>query len=160
MGSSCQLPEQRQAKLNAFYEEYKANPLALIQWFADQALADRSDVLDQVKLLLKHEAYHPKNPNDVRSLVGAFASNTIPFSITKRVPVIASQWPIRSLRLIKFNPMLAASLTKGLATPHRYNKGRQEHIKEQLERLRDQVKSNNVKEIVSKSLAILATKAK
>ncbi len=146
----------RTEKLNSFYQKNKDNRLAIDQWFADQAFADRPDVLDNVKTLLKHEAYDAKNPNCVRSLVGGFASNTKHFH-----NIDGSGYKFLANQIIeidKFNPMLAAGLSKRLSTPHRFDNKRQELIKEQLERIRDNVNSNNVKEIVSKSLDLLSAK--
>jgi aminopeptidase N len=144
------------AKLDAFYQEHQDNPLAINQWFTDQASADRPDVLVQVKALLKHPAYDRKNPNSVRSLVGAFASNTVHFHNKNGsgYRFLADQ----IIEIDKFNPMLAAGLAKRLAAPHKFDKTRQDLIKGQLERIRDKVKSNNVKEIVVKTLDLLATK--
>jgi aminopeptidase N len=146
----------RQDKLDAFYQAHQSNPLALNQWFQDQALADRADVLDQVKSLLTHEAYEPKNPNSVRGLVGGFSANTIHFHNKNGsgYRFLAEQ----VIEIDKFNPSLAAGLAKRLATPHKFDKARQELIKTQLERIREGATSNNVKEIVSKSLNLLSEK--
>ncbi len=146
----------RQAKLDAFYQEHQGNPLAINQWFADQAMADRDDVLETVKALQQHPAYDPKNPNSVRSLVGAFTGNTIHFHKKdgSGYQFLADQ----IIEIDKFNPMLAAGLSKRLATPHKFDKARQDLIKTQLERILSNATSNNVKEIVGKSLELLAEK--
>lgn len=146
----------RRAKLDEFYQEHKSNPLAINQWLTDQAMADWPDVLDQVKALLKHEAYAPKNPNSVRSLVGAFASNAVHFHKKdgSGYKFLADQ----ILEIDKFNPMLAAGIAKRLATPHRFDKARQALIKAELERILENAKSKNVREIASKSLELLAAK--
>ncbi len=148
----------RQEKLDAFYQEHKDNPLAMNQWFADQALADRADVLDEVKTLMNHPAYDAKNPNSVRNLIGGFTANTIRFHSKdgSGYRFLADE----VIRIDKFNPMLASGLAKRLASPHRYDRKRQDLIKAELERIRDNVKSNNVREIVSKSLDLLAEKQK
>lgn len=143
-------------RLEAFYQEHQENPLAINQWFQDQALADHTDILTTVQSLLKHKAYDAKNPNSVRSLVGAFASNTIHFHNKdgSGYKFLAEQ----IIEIDKFNPSLAAGLTKRLSTPHRFDKTRQELIKAQLNYLHDHIASNNVKEIVRKSLALLSDK--
>ncbi len=148
----------REARLSAFYEAHHANPLAINQWFSDQALADRPTVLEDVKGLLTHKAYEEKNPNCVRSLVGAFASNLLHFHNRdgSGYAFLADQ----IIAIDTFNPSLAAGLSKRLATPHKFDRGRQDQMKQQLERIHAHVNSPNVKEIVEKSLELLAQKQK
>lgn len=150
--------DTRQAKLDAFYQAHKSNPLAVNQWFSDQVLADRPDVLDQVKALLKHEAYDASNPNCVRAIVGAFTSNTPHFHKKdgSGYQFLADQ----IIEIDKFNANLASKLAKTLSTPHKYDTVRQGLIKAQLERILANATSPNTKEIVSKSLAVLAAKQK
>ena len=146
----------RQAKLNAFYEEHKDNALAIQQWFSDQALADHSDVLMQVETLQTHPAYEAKNPNFVRSLIGGFAANTVHFH--HRDGAGYHFLTDRIIEIDKFNPQLAAGLAKRMSTPHKYNHQRQALIQSQLKRLLENINSPNVREIVSKSLDLLAVK--
>jgi aminopeptidase N len=143
-------------KLNKFYEKHKGNPLATNKWLSSQALADRPNVLDNVKTLSKHEAYDAKNPNCVRSLVGGFVGNTLHFN--KKDGSGYKFLADEVIRIDKFNPMLAAKLCTNLSSPHRLDEKRQNLIKEQLERIRDNVKSNNVKEIVTKTLSLIEEK--
>ncbi len=56
-----------------FEEKWRDEPLVLDKWFSIQALASRTDTLDRVTALLAHPRYNARNPNRVRSLVGAFA---------------------------------------------------------------------------------------
>lgn len=149
-------PVDREKRIQQFYETHQQNPLAIQQWFTDQVLADREDVLEQVKTLLKHPAYEPTNPNFVRSVVGAFSSNLVHFHAKtgEGYQFITEQL----LKIDEFNPSLAAGLTKRLATPHRFDTTRQTLIKSQLEKIHTQAHSNNVKEIAGKSLKLLAEK--
>ncbi len=143
----------RTKKLQDFYQAYMNNPLVINQWFADQAMADRSDILEDVKALVKHKAYDAKNPNSIRSLIGGFASNNIHFHNKN-----GSGYAFLADHIIKidsFNPMVAAGLTKRLATLHKFDKHRQLLIKAQLQRILDNSTSVNVKEIASKSLILL-----
>jgi aminopeptidase N len=144
------------AKMDAFYQEHQNDTSVLDQWFMLQAMADRPDVLDQVKTLLKHPAYDAANPNRVNGLVAAFAQNPVYFHTKdgSGYQFLADQ----TIETDKFNPMLAAKLAKRLSTPHRFDRERQDLMKAQLERILANVQSNNVKEIVSKSLAHLAAK--
>ena len=63
-----------EAALHRFYERWQRDPLVLDKWFAVQALAKRPDTLTRVEALLGHEAFSIRNPNKVRSLIGAFAA--------------------------------------------------------------------------------------
>lgn len=145
-----------QPRLEAFYQEHKENPLALNQWFMDQALADRPEVLQWVETLLKHPDYNPKNPNAVRALVSGFAANSVHFHNPNGAGYrfLADQ----VIGTDKFNPSLAAGLAKRLSTPHRFNRHRQALIKEQLERIQANASSQHVQEIVGKTLAMLAAR--
>jgi len=44
----------------------------LDKWFALQAMSARADALERVRTLLAHPRFNARNPNRVRSLVGAF----------------------------------------------------------------------------------------
>jgi len=146
-------PDICQAKLEAFYQEHQGNPLAMNLWLTDQALADRPEVLSTVKSLLTHPCYHAKNPNAVRSLIGGFASNLVYFHKKD-----GSGYQFLSEQIIstdKFNPSLAAGMTKRLATPHRFDSSRQALIKAQLKNIQANTQSAPVQEIVSKTLAVL-----
>jgi aminopeptidase N len=146
----------RQQKLAQFYRIHQGNALAINQWFQDQAVADQPEVLHHVQALLSHPAYDSKNPNCVRSLVGAFAANTVHFHDRQGAGYQFLTEQI--IEIDKFNPSLAAGLTKQLATPHRYDAGRQQLMKAQLETIRAKATSNNVREIVEKSLELLSAK--
>ncbi|MGL1465646.1 aminopeptidase N C-terminal domain-containing protein, partial [Vibrio parahaemolyticus] len=62
------------AALAAFYERFERYPLVVDKWFALQAASPASDTLDRVKALMRHPAFSMRNPNKVRSLIGAFAN--------------------------------------------------------------------------------------
>ncbi|MEQ9198652.1 MAG: DUF3458 domain-containing protein, partial [Rhodospirillales bacterium] len=63
--------------LEDFHDRFKSYTEVLDKWFALQAGANRPDVLDQVKSLLKHPDFSMRNPNKVRSLVGSFAMRNL-----------------------------------------------------------------------------------
>ncbi len=156
----------RQEKLNQVYQAHKENAQIIDQWFTDQAIADRDDVLTQVKALTSHEAYmepDPKeaskmrkttNPNRVRSLVGGFTVNKIYFHKKdgSGYQFVADQ----IIAIDKFNPMLAAGLAKSFSSAHKFDSARQTLMIQQLERIQKHVESGNVKEIVGKTLESLS----
>ncbi len=66
--------------LAGFYDRWSADPLVLDKWFSIQATSARPETLLRVAALLVHPAYDSRNPNRVRSLVGAFcAGNPVRF---------------------------------------------------------------------------------
>ncbi len=64
---------EREQLLARFEARWREEPLVLDKWFALQAVANRADTLDRVMNLLEHPRFNARNPNRVRSLIGAFA---------------------------------------------------------------------------------------
>jgi len=56
-----------------FEAKWRDEPLVLDKWFTLEALSSRADTLARVQALLAHPRFNARNPNRVRSLVGAFA---------------------------------------------------------------------------------------
>jgi aminopeptidase N len=65
--------DERDALFSRFEARWRDEPLVLDKWFALEALAERPDTLARVQALLAHPRFNARNPNRVRSLVGAFA---------------------------------------------------------------------------------------
>ena len=65
---------EKAAALAKFAEHFKDNPLVMDQWFSVQAGSPLPGGLERVKALMQHPAFTLKNPNKVRSLIGAFAN--------------------------------------------------------------------------------------
>jgi aminopeptidase N len=63
---------ERRALFERFEARWRDEPLVLDKWFALEATSERRDTLDRVRRLLAHPRFNAKNPNRVRSLVGAF----------------------------------------------------------------------------------------
>ena len=144
----------RNAKMEELYQACRDNQLAVNQWFADQAGANRPDVLNSVKSLMKHEAYNHENADCIRMLIGSFAANSAAFHKKdgSGYEFVASQ----IIDVDKFNPEAAARLTKSFATANKYDPERIELIHAQLDRILAEATSSNVKEIASNSLKMLA----
>jgi len=64
----------REAALTHFYDRYVHEPLVIDKWFSVQAMADRDNVLADVRRLLLHPAFDLTNPNRARALIDAFAA--------------------------------------------------------------------------------------
>ncbi|MEA3220149.1 aminopeptidase N [Immundisolibacter sp.] len=144
-------PEREQA-LAAFYQRWQGEAIVLDRWFSVQAGSRRLQALDDVKALLNHPAYAPRNPNRVRALVGAFVhGNPARFHAAdgSGYAFLADQ----VLAIDAFNPMLAARLVQAFARWRRFEPGRQALMRAQLERLAAAQLSKDVYEVVSKALA-------
>ncbi len=144
-------PEREQA-LAAFYQRWQGEAIVLDRWFSVQAGSRRLQALDDVKALLAHPAYAPRNPNRVRALVGVFVhGNPARFHAADGTgyAFLADQ----VLAIDGFNPMLAARLVQALARWRRFESGRQALMRGQLQRLAAAQLSKDLYEVVSKALA-------
>lgn len=138
--------------LNDFYEKHKANTLVVCKWFAIQARAPLSNTLQRVKALLKHPAFDWKNPNKIRSLIGAFCTeNQVQFHQISGEGYLFLSEQIQYLD--KLNSQIAARLLRPLTRWQQFDKTRRELMQEQLEYIvRKPGVSPDVYEIASKSL--------
>jgi aminopeptidase N len=64
----------REEALASFHQRWRRDPLVLDKWFILQATSSRADTLAAVQALALHPDFDLRNPNRVRSLVGAFAA--------------------------------------------------------------------------------------
>jgi aminopeptidase N len=144
---------EREETLQLFYEKWKSDPLVIDKWFSIQASSRLPGTLDRVKSLMRHPAFNIKNPNKVRSLIGAFShGNMAAFNNAAGTgyEFLADQ----VLVLDGFNRQVAARMAGALSRWKRYDKSRQNLMKAQLERIKESKGlSNDVYEIVTKSLA-------
>jgi aminopeptidase N len=143
---------QREAVLAAFYQSYQDDPLVVDKWFTVQAASCRTDTLEQVQRLLRHPAFTLKNPNRVRSLVGAFAHGN-PARFHDPAGGGYRFLADRVLELDPLNPQVAARLVAALSRWRRFDENRQQLMCAELERIQAQPGlSRDVGEIVNKSL--------
>jgi aminopeptidase N len=142
----------REEALAEFYDRWKDDPLVVDKWFALQATSSLPGTLATVESLLGHPAFSLKTPNRVRALIGAFCGgNPLRFHagdgtgyrfLTDRV-----------LELDPLNPQVAARLVGAFGQWRRYDKGRQDLMREALERIAGtNGLSRDAYEIASKSL--------
>ena len=143
---------QREQALNDFEEKWQHDTLVMDKWFVIQATSTLPDTLDQVKALMDHKLFSIKNPNKVRSLLGAFASgNLVNFHNAD-----GSGYQFHAdqvLELDKLNPQIASRMVRSLMNWRHYETKRSALMREQLERIKAQEGlSGDVFEIVSKAL--------
>jgi len=144
---------QRAAALEAFYQRYRDNPLVIDKWFTVQATSCRADTLVQVQALMGHPDFTMKNPNRVRSLIGAFAHGN-PARFHDPSGAGYRFLADRVIELDPLNPQVAARMVAALSRWRRYDERRQKLMCAQLERVQGQPGlSRDVGEIVAKSLA-------
>ncbi len=144
---------RRQEALEVFYRRYESDPLVIDKWFTIQATSRLPDTLERVQELLRHSAFNMKNPNRVRSLIGAFAQGN-PARFHRRDGAGYTFLTDRVLELDRMNPQVAARLVTPLTRWRRYDEIRRHRMKKELERIAAVAGlSRDVNEIVSKSLA-------
>ena len=144
--------ESRDKAFDAFYAQWKSNALVLDKWFAVQARAGAPDTLPRVQALTRHADFDLRNPNRVRSLIGAFTGNPAKFhAISGEGYKLLADTVIA---LDEKNPQIAARLVTAMGSWRRYDATRQGLMKAELERiLGREALSRNTYEMASKSLA-------
>ncbi|WP_372372663.1 aminopeptidase N [Vreelandella venusta] len=137
--------------LKAFGEKWAHDPLVMDQWFTIQVSRPQSDVLERVQYLMQHPAFSIKNPNKVRALIGAFAQNRINFHRLdgKGYTLLADV----VIELNRLNPEIAARLVTPLTRWQRFDEERQQLMRDELVRIKQEPLSSNVFEVVEKALA-------
>jgi len=143
----------KQRCLDSFYHQWQAEALVIDKWFALQASSSMPDTFATVQSLMQHPAFDLKNPNRVRSLIGAFSqSNPLHFHAAngQGYQFLADQ----IIALNSLNPQVASRMLGALTAWRRYDEARQALMKAQLERIMStEAISKDVYEVASKSLA-------
>lgn len=125
----------RDELLSDFEQKWHHDGLVMDKWFALQATRPDENVLELIQSLLTHRSFDFKNPNRIRSLIGAFASqnprtfHAIDGSGYRFLVDILSQ-------LNESNPQVAARLIEPLIKLGRYDTQRQTLMRRGLERLK------------------------
>ncbi|MBV8594603.1 MAG: aminopeptidase N C-terminal domain-containing protein, partial [Caulobacteraceae bacterium] len=139
--------------LERFYERWRDEPAVIDKWFAIQTRDPSEGALGRVLGLTAHPAFDARNPNRLRSLVGAFAAgNPARFHDPAGggYRFLADQ----VLATDAFNPMAAARLVEPLGAWARYMPALGSLMREELRRIAAaEPLSKNVLELVTKALA-------
>eukprot|EP00003_Mantamonas_plastica_P012737 TRINITY_DN226_c0_g2_i1.p1 TRINITY_DN226_c0_g2~~TRINITY_DN226_c0_g2_i1.p1 ORF type:complete len:881 (-),score=147.24 TRINITY_DN226_c0_g2_i1:5252-7894(-) len=145
--------DERDRVLSEFYNRFQDDPQVVEQWFSVQAASDRSGSLPQIQALLEHEAFDWKNPNKVRSVIGAFAGQNL--AEFHRADGSGYDFLAEQVcRLDDSNPQIAARLVTPLTRWKKFASAYGARMKAGLERVRDKSGlSRDVYEVVHKSLA-------
>ena len=151
-GSGARAKELQGKAINGFYDKWKHEALVIEQWLSIQAGMPDKDNLPAVIKLTQHECFDIKNPNKVRSVIGAFChQNLVGFHHES-----GSGYEFLADNVIKLNslnPQIASRLLSPLTHWKKQQPHRQKLMKQQLNRvLQTEKLSKDVFEIVTKSL--------
>ncbi|WP_446009731.1 aminopeptidase N [Candidatus Electrothrix sp.] len=134
-----------------FYDRWQDDPLVVDKWLVLQATCTLPGTLQRVLELMQHPAFSMKNPNKVRSLIGAFCGNQHQFhakdgsGYTFLVDCITELDPI--------NHQVAARMVSPLTRWKQYDEHRRDLMKTALEEIAALPGlSRDTGEIVDKSL--------
>jgi aminopeptidase N len=143
---------QAEVALTSFYKKWQAEPLVVNQWLSVQASSAEYGTVKNINKLLAHEAFDIKNPNKVRSVIGAFAGQ----SLINFHALDGSGYQLLADKIIvlnRLNPQIASRLVAPLSKWRRYVDSQAQQMKQQLQRIMSQEDlSKDVYEVVSKSL--------
>jgi aminopeptidase N len=120
--------------LERYYPRGRDEPLVVNQWFQRQAWCSLPGGLERVQALLAHPAFDLRNPNKVRSVIGAFsAGNAINFHRADGAGYgfLAAQ----VLTLDTLNPQVAARLLMPLTRWRKYPSARAQAMRAALEQV-------------------------
>jgi aminopeptidase N len=141
----------RDAAFLHFHDRFRADPLVLDKWMSLQAGSSLPGTVAEVRALMKHRAFDMKNPNRVRSLVGAFAGNHLRFHGKDGEGYRLVGETIRALDAI--NPQVAARMAAAFENWRRYDPERQAKMRAELDAaLKMPGLSSNLFEVVTKML--------
>ena len=145
--------KERTEALDAFYERFQNDPQVVEMWFSVQAASFKMGQLPHIRHLLEHDAFDWKNPNKVRSVVGAFAGQNLP---AFHNPDGSGYGFLADVvrRLDDSNPQIAARLVTPLTRWKKFAPAYSRQMRTALESIRDKKGlSKDVYEVVYKSLA-------
>ena len=142
----------RDELLAHFYEKWQQETLVVEQWLLMQSAAMVPDNLPQVVKLMAHPAFDIRNPNKVRSVIGAFCFNNA-VSFHKLDGTGYEFLADQVITLNGINPQIASRLLTPLTRWKKYGQERQSLMQQALRRiLAAPDLSPDVYEVVSKSL--------
>jgi aminopeptidase N len=143
---------ERAVALAAFYDRHKDNALTVDKWFSVQARGDRPQTLDDVRRLMRHPDFTTGNPNRLRALISSFADGNFgrfhdPAGEGYRLlaDIVA--------HLDATNPQVGARMLGPLRQWRRFAEPQRSQMETALKDLIGRVKSRDIFEVLSKSLA-------
>ncbi|MBV9693236.1 MAG: DUF3458 domain-containing protein, partial [Alphaproteobacteria bacterium] len=116
-----------------FHDRFKDDALVLDKWMGLQAHSPLPGTIARVQELTAHPAYDVKNPNRVRSLIGAFAGNHLRFHAADGAGYALVGDTIRTLDRI--NPQVASRMASAFEAWRRYDDKRQALMRAELDKM-------------------------
>jgi len=144
--------EKAKLALSDFYDQWQHDVLVINMWLSLQASSDYIGGVSGVNDLLSHAAFDIKNPNKVRSVIGAFAGQNLRHFHAE--DGLGYQWLAdRVIELDALNPQIASRLLGPLTKWKRIGQPNGTKMKQALEKIASRGNlSKDVYEVVSKSL--------
>ncbi len=134
-----------------FHDRFRNDALVLDKWMALQAGSPLPDTPQTVRKLTRDPAFDIKNPNRVRSLIGAFAGNHLRFHNRDGSGYALVGETVRTLDGI--NPQVAARMAGAFENWRRYDEQRQRLMRAELDKtLKMPNVSPNMFEVATKML--------
>ncbi|MGR5252091.1 aminopeptidase N [Vibrio astriarenae] len=125
----------RETLMSDYSDKWKHDGLVMDKWFMLQGTNSASNALSVIRESMSHEAFSLKNPNRIRSLIGAFLNNNpVQFHATTGEGYGFAGEILRQLN--ESNPQVASRLIDPLLKFRLYDEARQAQIKAQLEALK------------------------
>ena len=140
---------ERAAALQAFETRWSGNDLVMDKWFGVQAAFGS---VEETEALMSHKAFSLTNPNRVRSVIGVFAGQNL--AVFHQADGKGYQLVTEAIaKADKANPALAARLLTTFKQWRSLTPDLQDNAKQALERLRQNKLSENVADIITRTLA-------
>jgi len=120
----------RERLLSDFIEKWRDEPLVVRKWLSLQGMAERSDAIKQVQMIMESDLFDWRNPNIIYGLLGAFTQSWLGFHDVegKGYALIRDV----ALRLDKTNPQVASRIARSLANWQPMDMKRQTMMREAL----------------------------
>ena len=139
--------------LKKFYNEFKNDKIVLEKWFLIKSSYNNLyfDGINSIKEVLKNKNFEYKNPNFVRAILGGFQNNNIELFHAKDnsgYKFVADQ----IILIDKINPQTAARIITPMTNISKFNNKTKNRIKKYLNLILNSNPSNDVFEVISKSL--------
>ncbi len=138
--------------LDTFYKQWHKQALVIDKWFSVQATCEQPGTLERVRALMSHEKFNLRNPNKVRSLIGAFCQGN-PRNFHAADGSGYEFLCEMILQIDLFNPQIAARMATPFTRWQRYDVHRQKMMQSMLKEMHQHKLSKDLAEMVHKSLA-------
>ena len=150
-GAHTSAKDKAQNALSAFHHQWKHDSNVMNMWLSAQSTSPVMGTLAHIQYLLTHESFDYKNPNKLRSVIGAFAANNpVQFHLAN-----GDGYNFLSSHIVKLdqqNPQVASRLLTPLTRWRRYDEKRCDKMCKALQFIKNKAQSPDVQEVVIKSL--------